>query len=297
VTGSLRDIVAGVIAEVLRESPTNRLDDFGGQPVFDRPLVGTADGDDPVFEAFLTAVGPRHLMPREILRTHASGNAEPARVSVVSWALPFTQEIRLSNRSREWPSALYSVSRNNGGTLLHEIGRRLPAILGERGIASVVPAETPEYGAFRDPERTFSSTWSERHVAYAAGLGRFGLNGSLITAAGANVRLGSLVANRTPDTGVPDRGDHRAPCLESGGRVCGLCVEKCPVRAIGSGGLDKSRCNERRVAIRERSLDAYLRDYHLAASPIVKSGRRDPGYSLGCAVCQAGVPCEDRDPF
>jgi epoxyqueuosine reductase len=296
-TVSLRDLIAGAISEVLRGSPDNRLDDFGGQPVFGQPLVGMADGDDPVFEALRIAVNPRHLMPREILRTYAAGGSEPAGVSVVSWALPFTEEIRRSNRSREWPSELYSVARNNGGALLHEIGLRLPGMLGERGIASVVPAQTPGYDAFRDPERTFSSTWSERHIAYAAGLGRFGLNGALITAAGSNARLGSIVTNRPPDAGLPGRGDHRAPCLESGGRVCGLCVEKCPTLAIGSTGLDKSRCNERRRAVRERSLDAYLRTYHLTASPVVKSGRRDPGYSLGCAVCQAGVPCEDRDPF
>jgi epoxyqueuosine reductase len=296
-TGSLRDLIARAITEVLSGSPDNRLEDFGGQPVFGSPLLGMADGDDPVFEVLRTAVSSSHLMPREILRAYAPGNKEPSGVSVVSWALPFTEEVRRSNRGREWPSALYSVARNNGGALLHEIGLRVPEILGRRGIASVVPAETPGYNAFRDPERTFSSTWSERHVAYAAGLGRFGLNGALITAAGSNARLGSVVTDRPPDAGLPGRGDHRAPCLENVGRVCGLCVERCPALAIGGEGLDKSRCNERRKAIRERSLDAYLRAYHLTPSPIVKSGRRDPGYSLGCAVCQAGVPCEDRDPF
>ncbi len=236
-------------------------------------------------------------MPREILRTHSAGDTDLSRSSIVAWALPFTAEIRLSNRGQEWPSELYSVSRNNGGALLHEIGRRLPALLRERGVASVVPSQTPEYDAFRDPERTFSSTWSERHVAYAADLGRFGLNGSLITAAGTNVRLGSIVTNVPLETGHPERGDHRAPCLESGGRICGLCVERCPILAIGKDGLDKSKCHIRRGAVREKFLDAYLRTYHLTASPVVKSGRRDPGYSLGCAVCQAGVPCEDRDPF
>ncbi len=296
-TVSFRDLIAGPIAEVLSGSPDNRLEDFGGQPVFNGPLIGMADGDDPVFEALRTAVSPRHLMPREILRAYSAACEEPAGISVVSWALPFTEEIRRSNRSREWPSELYSVARNNGGALLHEIGLRIHEILDGRGIASVVPALTPEYDAFRDPERTFSSTWSERHVAYAAGLGRFGLNGALITAAGSNARLGSIVTNRPPEAALPERGDHRAPCLESGGRLCGLCVAKCPALAIGGKGLDKSRCNDRRKAIREKSLNAYLRTYRLTASPVVKSGRRDPGYSLGCAVCQAGVPCEDRDPF
>ena len=296
-TASVRDIIAAAIAGILRDSPANRLDDFGGQPVFETALVGMADGDDPVFDALHSAVGPAHLMPREILGTHSPANGRRVRVSVVAWALPFTKDVRLSNRGREWPSELYSVARNNGGALLHEIGLRLPEILKKERIASVVPALTPEYNAFRDPERVFSSTWSERHVAYAAGLGRFGLNGSLITPRGANARLGSIVTDASPEGGVPDRGDHRAPCLESRGRVCGLCVENCPERAIGQGGLDKSRCNARRKAIQERSLEDYLGRFRLVPSPVVKAGKRDPGYSLGCAVCQAGVPCEDRDPF
>ncbi|MHB8093756.1 MAG: hypothetical protein ACYDH0_02330 [Candidatus Aminicenantales bacterium] len=296
-TEFLRDLISGAIAKILRDSPENRLVDFGGQSVFEGPLVGIADGDDPLFGEFRTAVGPGHLMPRDLLKKHAGPEIDLSRVSVVAWALPFAAEIRLSNRSREWPSELYSVARNNGGALLHAIGRRLPLILREKGIASVVPSQTPEYNAFRDPERTFSSTWSERHVAYAAGLGRFGLNASLITAAGSNTRLGSIVTNVPPEPGPADRRDYRAPCLESGGRICGLCAGKCPNAAIGKDGLDKTGCNSRRMSIRERSLDPYLRTYHLTASPVVQSGRRDPGYSLGCAVCQAGVPCEDRDPF
>jgi hypothetical protein len=291
-TSSVRDLIAGAIAEVLSGSPDNRLDDFGGQRVFDSPLVGMADGDDPVFEVLRTAVSPSHLMPREILRAYAAAGGEPAGVSVVSWALPFTEEIRLSNRNREWPSELYSVARNNGGALLHEIGRRLPGILSERGIASVVPAETPEYDAFRDPGRTFSSTWSNG-VAYAAGFAAW-LNGALITAE-ERTFAGDIVTNLPPEAGLRNGGSS-GPVPERRLRVW-LCVARCPILAIGGEGLDKSRCNDRRKAIRAKSLDAYLRTYHLTASPVVKSGHRDPGYSLGCAVCQAGVPCEDRDPF
>ena len=39
------------------------------------------------------------------------------------------------------------------------------------------------------------STWSERHVAYAAGLGTFGLSRGLITARGIAMRCGSVVTD------------------------------------------------------------------------------------------------------
>jgi hypothetical protein len=32
-------------------------------------------------------------------------------------------------------------------------------------------------------------------------------------------------------------------------------------------------------------------------SLIVKGGKREEGYSLGCALCQCDVPCEGADPY
>lgn len=62
-----------------------------------------------------------------------------------------------------------------------------------------------EYDAFRSPEFTFSSSWSERHVAYAAGLGNFGLNGCLITSLGTSVRFASLVTSLPLEVTVEKR--------------------------------------------------------------------------------------------
>jgi len=117
-TASVRSLVAAAIAEVLGDSPANRLDDFGGGPVYGSPLLGTADGDDPVFEVLRLAAGPRHMMPREVLREALPAGPGPSRLSVVAWALPFTAEIRLSNRGREWPSEVYSVAKKMLGQVL-----------------------------------------------------------------------------------------------------------------------------------------------------------------------------------
>jgi len=285
------------IADLVRAAPENRLDDFGGLTVFGDPLVGVADGADALFAAFREAVAPSHMTPGEILAREAVAGGAVSGIRGVSWALPFSGDIRRSNRGGEWPSALYSVARNNGGALNLELGRRLVDEIRRQGYSAVVPALDDAYDAFRSPGAVFASTWSERHAAFAAGLGTFGLNGFLITGAGGMVRLGSLVTDMPLDAAPGRPPDHRAPCLADGGRTCGACVAMCPAGAISPAGLDKEKCYARRNAIRSRSLVAYSEKYRLIPALVAKAGKKTPGFSLGCALCASGVPCESADPF
>ena len=287
-----RQWMVQTISRLVLSAPENRLMDFDDLAVFDAPLVAVADGDDPLFERIQDAVTPRHLRPREILRRYAPPRADLADVRVIAWALPFSSPVRRSNRGKGGPSRLYSLARNNGGALNHELRRRLVGALQERGWAAVAPVLTDYYDAFRSPTHTFTSTWSERHVGYVAGLGQFGLNGSLITPLGSNVRLGSVITNLPLEPTRRGDEEHRAPCLELKGDGCGHCIDRCPAGALSPEGLDKSKCYEMRRVIRERHMDAYSRSMHMLRAPIVKSGRRTNGYSLGCALCQCGVPCE-----
>lgn len=289
ITETLRDLVS--------QAPENRLIDFDGVPIFDPPVIGVADGDDPLFRQFQRLVSPNHILPRDVLIRYASPGANLSYVGVISWALPFSEPVRRSNRDQKWPSRLYSLARNNGGALIYRISLRLTELCREKGISSIAPSVTDEYDAFRIPVLEFSSTWSERHVAFAAGLGRFGLNGSLITSLGSNVRLGSIVANLELEPAVVDGQDYRAPCLDSKGKVCAVCVERCPVGALNGEGLHKFKCNALRKSIRRRHLSQYPQEMHMISSPVVKNGTREDGYSLGCALCQCGVPCEGIDPF
>jgi epoxyqueuosine reductase QueG len=292
-----RGWIEETVSRLVLEAPENRLVDYGGQPIFDLPLVGIANGDDPLFEVFSEVVSPRHLLPRDILRRNSPRGADLTQVSVVAWVLPFTTKIRHSNRVQSWPSRLYSMARNNGGALNYKIRHRLTQILRRSGSAAVAPTLTEEYDAFRTPEHMFGSSWSERHIAYAAGLGRFGLNGSLVTPKGTSVRLGSIVTNLSVERTQRGNSDYRAPCLETGGQECRVCIDRCPVGAISRDGLDKAKCYAMRKRIRERYLEQYVRGTHMLTSPIVKSGRRTYGYSLGCALCQCGVPCESSNPW
>jgi epoxyqueuosine reductase QueG len=289
--------IENVLKDLVSRASENRLTDFDRISVFDLPVIGVADGDNPLFESFRGIVSPNHILPREILGRHASKEADLASVSVISWALPFSEPIRLSNREGSWPSRLYSLARNNGGALIYQLSLRLIELCREKEIAAVAPSVTSEYDAFRIPDLKFSSTWSERHVAFAAGLGRFGLNGSLLTPLGSNVRLGSIITNLRLEPAKVDNRNYRAPCFASEGKDCAACLERCPVGALSGAGLNKFKCNAMRNAVRRRHLAQYSQEMNMLLSPVVKSSERNEGYSLGCALCQCGVPCEGLDPF
>ena len=52
-------------------SPLNRLKDIDGSPIWEEPLVGFADGNDPVFNLFKSVVSPEHWAPRDALAAAA----------------------------------------------------------------------------------------------------------------------------------------------------------------------------------------------------------------------------------
>jgi epoxyqueuosine reductase QueG len=289
--------IEDTLRKLVSQARENRLVDFEGVPIFDMPVIGVADGDNSLFGEFRGLVSPNHILPRELLGRHASEDADLSVVSVISWALPFSEPIRQSQRELSWPSRLYSLARNNGGALIYQVSLRLTALFRREGIEAVAPSVTEEYDAFRIPDLKFSSTWSERHVAFAAGLGRFGLNASLITPLGSNVRFGSIITNLKLVPAMVDGRSYRASCLESEGEDCAACVERCPVGALSGEGLNKFKCNTMRNAVRRRHLSQYAQEMNMISSPVVKHGVRKDGYSLGCALCQCGVPCEGLDPF
>ncbi|MFC1867051.1 hypothetical protein ACFL0H_02840 [Thermodesulfobacteriota bacterium] len=285
-----------IVQRLALKNQSNRLEGFGGVQVFQEPIIGIADGDDPIFEVFLTAVSPNHLLPRDFMERNSPEGTDLTNISIISWALPFSEEVRDSNRNGKWPSPLYSLARNNGGTLIHEVTRNIIEILRDHGKTALAPVLTEEYDTFRSEKYTFTSSWSERHVAYAAGLGRFGLNGGLITGMGINVRFGSIITNLYLEPTIRGKGSYMSSCLENQGGNCNECIKRCPVDAISNIGLDKEKCYSRKKAIEGRFMEEYKNSMKMFPHPLVKSGKRTEGYSLGCALCQVGVPCERAYP-
>jgi epoxyqueuosine reductase QueG len=127
-------------------------------------------------------------------------------------------------------------------------------------------------------EGVMVSNWSERHVAYAAGLGTFSLTGALITERGMAVRCDSVVTDLALPSSPRTARDPFSNCLFYVNGSCKVCVQRCPSGAVSAKGLNKKICldyiNIDLVPLRE-------------VYGVEKTG---------CGLCQTGVPCEFRNP-
>ena len=113
------DCIRQRIEAFVAESPENRMAQLDGAPFFDAPLVGFADGDDPLFSQFKTIIGPSHLTPREWIAEAGACPDAPhtslERLSVIGYILPITEETRVSNRAEtRQPSLRWAHQRTHG---------------------------------------------------------------------------------------------------------------------------------------------------------------------------------------
>jgi epoxyqueuosine reductase len=255
----------------VQDSPLNRLKDIDGSPIWEAPLVGFADGDDPLFTQYKAVVGETHLTPREALHAANPLAVEIPAVSVVSWILPAARQTRLSNRSmQDGPSLRWNHTRFQGEAFNDELRRFVVSFLESAGVFSVAPVLSGQFQTLY-ANHGWASTWSERHVAYAAGLGTFGLSDGLITSRGIAHRCGSVVAALQWTPSPRPYAHHKDYCAN-----CAACIARCPAGAISLEGHDKDKCRE--------FLFVNLAEW-------VKR----PGYigSYGaCGLCQTDVPCE-----
>lgn len=262
--------------DYLRTSGRNRIKeavalrpDLIGLELYDRPVLGFARADDPMFQELRQpeAVHPEFKLPREWLE-HGE--------TVISFFFPFTETIRRANsRSMDWPADEWLHGRIEGQELLNSYARHLCQLLQAAGWEAAAPSLDPH---FQMLER-FASNWSERHVAYICGLGTFGMSRGLITEKGMAGRFGSVVtscpfpATRRPYTGLTEY------CI-----ACGKCAKNCPVGAIAPqrgvlNAKDQTRCAQFVSSTRQPS-----------RSPEGK-------VRYGCGKCQVNVPCAAGIPM
>ena len=241
-----------------------------GLVMFDAPVFGISSAGDSIFRKFKEkdVIGDNFMLPDEWL---------PGAKSIVSFFLPFTERVRSSNRGTpEETSPEWLHARIEGQAFLDQYTEKIKAYFGGRGIDACVPATDSRFGVrsrilppWDRKTVHIASNWSERHVAYASGLGTFCLTRGLISEKGVAGRYGSIIITEEvePDTrpyeGVYDY------CI-----MCGACIKRCPAGAISlKHGKNQLKC--------KLWMDRTGRKY-------------DPRY--GCGKCQTGVPCEDRIP-
>jgi hypothetical protein len=271
-----------IIRDFVVNSPLNTLKNTKNERAFEEPLVGFSRGDDSLFESYKDHVGPFHWTPLEIFQQSFPGiTVKPGQLTVISWVLPHTIQTKIEHRkAKKLPTERWARARIFGEEVNNELRKYVVECLSKAGFKAVAPILSPLYKMIIMSEKYgFASNWSERHAAYASGLGTFGLCDGLITPKGKAMRVGSVVANiQLPATPRP-YDDHRAYCLFYAKGTCGVCISRCPSGALSKkGGHNKNICA------------AHLQ----TTSKYVNSTFGFNGY--GCGLCQTGVPCESQIP-
>lgn len=124
------------------------------------------------------------------------------------------------------------------------------------------------------------SYWSFRHFAYAAGLGTFGRNNMLITEKGCCGRCNTVVT--TLDV-TPDQPQTEEACLFFRDGRCGLCIKKCPGKALTAEGFDRQKCFAQCLK-------------NAAVYDSFGSSYGAEGGSEVCGKCLCGLPCTNKRP-
>lgn len=160
------------------------------------PLVKFAAADDSLFDQLKSVVSQTHAVPKDLLKSAGT---------VVSFFLPFTKSVTSTNIKKQLSSPEWAASYIETNELIMQICLHLASVFAEAGEEVVTIPATHNW-----IENKLISNWSHRHVAFIAGLGRFGLNNMLITDKGCCGRIGSLITSAMIE---PDIRPNTESCL------------------------------------------------------------------------------------
>lgn len=273
----MKNRIISYLKQQCSESPLNCRQD-GGQ-YFDQPLIGFAAANDPLFEDYKQAIGPFHRSPNEWLNL-SDNSCDHECGTVISWILPISKEVRISNRGQQQiPSKMWAHTRNFGEQFNADLRREVVNMLQKAGHVAIAPQLSSHWQEVDVDGQGPSSCWSERHAAYAAGLGTFSLNDGLITECGIAHRCGSVVTDLVLPPSPRQYSSHTQNCPYCREKKCGACIARCPVDALSVDGHDKIKC---------RAYTYWKLNKQLS---------NDYGVDItGCGLCQTRVPCESAIP-
>ena len=234
-------------------------------PILDAPLIGIASPDNPLFETFRReeVIGSQWRAPKEWM---------PEAKSVVVFFFPVSSAIRARHRAAKTPTnEAWNYGYGKHGQVINAFIEGVTAELESQGVQYFIPTKDPSFKIEQHPVMSggkkdvhYSTSWSNRHVGFAAGLGTFGVHRHLITKSGCSGVFASMILDCEMEPTPADYKDPYDYCLH-----CGACVARCPAGAITVENL--------RNLIECRTYAATLRT------------EGDPGY---CGKCLVGIPCE-----
>ncbi|WP_287583644.1 hypothetical protein [Candidatus Borrarchaeum sp.] len=226
---------------------------------WEEPLIAFASAHDPLFLKLKTVISETHSLPTELLR-----EAE----TVISYFIPFKKAIPLSNVNGQNCSEEWAIAYIETNKLISDLNEYLSEELERRKFKSVILPPTHNFSSSK-----LISDWSHKHVAFIAGLGKFGVHQMLITDRGCCGRLGSLITNAKIK---PTKRPETEFCLYKHNETCMQCVGNCIFNALKIDSFDRHRCYE--VCLLNADLYSKL------------------GLADVCGKCVCVVPCSFNDP-
>lgn len=269
--------ITKLISHFVHHSPKNRLGPGMSRRAFDTPLVGFSSGGDKIYDEFVAHIGDFYLTPVKIYHKAFPGAsfATGDELTVISWILPQTAETCAEQAKKtKRPSKSWTRVRFHGEAFNDALRAYVVESLMQKGVDTVAPMQADFWARSEQGPYAPCSNWSERHAAYASGLGTFGLSDGLITPRGKAMRTGSAVARIAISPTPRPYLDHHAYCLFFSHGTCGKCIPRCPVNAISKKGHDKKRCQQ----YTEVKMPVFVKDTYSIDTPV-------------CGLCQVDIPC------
>jgi len=247
--------------------------------IYDPPLIGFADVNNELFENYKQKIGSFHLTPKEWFNLEFK-DSSLSNGTVICWVLPFTETILKSNYSeKKFPAKEWAQGRFYGEEFNNILREFVVTLLTEQGNRTVAPSLSSRWKRIYADNIGHASTWSERHAAYAAGLGTFSLTDGLITKYGMAMRIGSVITELVLEPSpIPYKGIYDN-CLHYNSDSCRACIRRCPAGAISLNGHNKDLCFE---YTRQKVMPTVNEIYNVTTP--------------SCGLCQTKVPCEKSIP-
>lgn len=122
------------ITNFVDNSQLNTVNEIGLNRIFDYPIIGVADAKDPMFFRLQNpdVIGPHHLLPSDWLY-----NAK----SVISYFLPFSNEVRQANSEHGLPAIEWVYARIEGEVFNNALRNYIVDIVNMESFQSLLEKE------------------------------------------------------------------------------------------------------------------------------------------------------------
>ncbi len=273
--------ITSAIKDFVTQSSLNDMGLEERERIFDTPLVGFSSGADPLYDEYKSHIGSFYFTPLELFtKSFPDKDINAEGLTVISWIIPSTAATRKEQGAQKrYPSERWARTRDLGEQFNNAIRKNVVELLEAADITAVASLLAPHWARYSEGPYAPCSNWSERHAAYTAGLGTFGLCDGLITPVGKAVRIGSVIAAVQIPPSTRPYDDHHAYCLHFTENICKKCIPRFPIKALSEEGHNKKTC----MQYVEHTMNKYIKKEYVLES-----------YS--CGLCQCNVPWMDKIP-